>query len=41
MDMDDITEIHMKQGIEESVAVLVVLTTGVMGRPFCQKEMRW
>ena len=41
MDMDDITETHMKQGIEESVAVLVVLTTGVVGRPFCQKEMRW
>ena len=41
MEMDDITETHMKQGIEESVAVLIVLTTGVMGRPFCQKEMRW
>ena len=39
--MDSINAPAMRQGVQDSVAVVVLLTTGYMGRPFCQQELRW
>lgn len=39
--MEEITESGMKEGVQKSKAMIVLLTSGMMGRPFCQKEMRW
>jgi hypothetical protein len=39
--MEEITESGMKEGVVKSKALIVLLTSGMMGRPFCQKEIRW
>ena len=39
--MEEITESGMKEGVQKSKALIVLLTSGMMGRPFCQKEMKW
>lgn len=39
--MDQIDLAAMKEGIRNSVAVLVLLTPGMMGRKYCQQELTW
>ena len=31
----------MHEGVRKSKAIIVLLTSGMMARPFCQKELRW
>jgi hypothetical protein len=34
-------EHEMKKGVHESMCFLILLTKGIMARPWCQKEMGW
>ena len=34
-------ESEMKKGVHESMCFLILLTKGIMARPWCQKEMGW
>eukprot|EP00935_MAST-01C_sp_MAST-1C-sp1_P002593 g2593.t1 len=37
---DDLTKDGMLKGIEESAALIVFLSTGILQRPYCQMEIR-
>lgn len=41
MEADDLTEQGMELGVANSRNVLIFLSKGLMGRPYCQKEQRW
>eukprot|EP01043_Picozoa_sp_COSAG02_P058231 COSAG02_NODE_7213_length_3115_cov_2.587202_3_plen_140_part_00 len=40
MEMSNITKQGMEKGVRESQAFIMLLTTGMMDRPFCQLEMK-
>ena len=40
-DEEIVTKAGMQEGVRNSKNVLVFLSDGVMGRPYCRSEMRW
>ena len=38
---EDLTEQGMKTGVEQSDVFLLVLTSNVLTRPYCRKELTW
>ena len=41
MQAEDLTAQGMEEGVADSRNVLIFLSDGVMGRPFCVMEQRW
>jgi hypothetical protein len=41
MQAQDLTARGMEEGVSESRCLLMFLSDGLMGRPFCQAEQRW
>eukprot|EP01043_Picozoa_sp_COSAG02_P008263 COSAG02_NODE_261_length_26663_cov_210.330899_13_plen_249_part_00 len=41
MHANDLTKQGMEEGMSQSKNILIFLSKGVMGRPYCQAEQRW